>query len=79
MPSRGISIKVMPAAHNGQKAGQYRHSLPFKFYRMKPMKKARKSRNAKILFVRDTPFKPKIIRLRTVYTRKKKHKQKDET
>lgn len=38
------------------------------------MKKPRKNRSAKILFVKDTPFKQKIIRLRTVYTRKVKHK-----
>lgn len=42
------------------------------------MKKPRKTRSAQILFVRDTPFKQKIVRKRTIYTRKIKHKGKDQ-
>ena len=44
----------------------------------KKASKQRKCRNAQILFVKDTPFKNKIVQMRIVYTRKIKHKGKDE-
>ena len=45
---------------------------------MPKAKTPRKPRSAQILFVKDTPFKNKIVRMRIVYTRKIKHKGKDE-
>jgi len=44
----------------------------------KKLPKQRKRRSAQILFVKDTPFKNKIVRLRTIYTRKTKHKGKEQ-
>ena len=37
-------------------------------------KKPRKVRSAVMLFQRDTPFKPKIVKSKKAYTRKTKHK-----
>jgi len=39
------------------------------------MKKPRKKRTAAILFVRNTPFKPKVVKNKRAYTRKPKHKE----
>lgn len=39
-------------------------------------KTPRKARNAIMLFQRDTPFKPKVVKSKKAYTRKTKHKGK---
>lgn len=44
----------------------------------KKASKQRKCRNAEILFARNTPFKNKIVRLKTAYSRKIKHKGRDQ-
>ena len=31
-----------------------------------------------VLFVKDTPFKPKVVKSKKAYTRKPKHKDRDE-
>jgi hypothetical protein len=36
----------------------------------------RKSRNHIVLFVANTPYKPKVVKAKTSYTRKQKHKGK---
>jgi hypothetical protein len=38
------------------------------------MRKQKKPRTAYVLFAKDTPFKPKVVRDKTKYTRKVKHK-----
>ena len=38
------------------------------------MKQPRKLRTAYVLFAKDTPFKPKVVRDKKKYTRKVKHK-----
>lgn len=38
------------------------------------MRKQNKPRTAYVLFANNTPFKPKIVRDKTKYTRKVKHK-----
>jgi len=38
------------------------------------MKQPRKPRTAYVLFAKDTPFKPKVVRDRKKYSRKVKHK-----
>jgi hypothetical protein len=42
------------------------------------MKKPNKARTAYVLFARNTPFKPKIVKSSKKYTRKTKHKGKTE-
>jgi hypothetical protein len=37
----------------------------------------KKHRNHFILFCKDTPFKPKQVKLKTLYTRKDKHKSQE--
>ena len=40
------------------------------------MRKIKKPRTAYVLFSKDTPFKPKIVKSKKTYTRKTKHKEK---
>lgn len=42
------------------------------------MKKQRKNRSAYVLFASNTPFKPKIVKCRKKYSRKIKHKEREE-
>jgi hypothetical protein len=37
-----------------------------------------KHRMHKVLFAEDTPFKPKVVKNKTTYTRKSKHKNQDQ-
>ena len=48
--------------------------VSWKKLRRDQMKQPRKPRTAYILFAKDTPFKPKVIRNRKKYSRKVKHK-----
>lgn len=41
------------------------------------VRKQRKPRLAKVLFVKDSPFKSRIIKSKKAYTRKAKHRAKN--
>jgi hypothetical protein len=41
------------------------------------MRKHSKSRLAKVLFVKDSPFKPRLVKSKKTYTRKAKHRVKN--